>query len=176
MLPHIKNEYQMRYVNYYLSIISILLFTQANSQDFELHGTLVDFEDNTKIIINPFLDNMDVDMDDETILLLKDGKFEFKRQLEKPTKYSLRVRPIEQDNIVEFEHLTFWAENTPMILNGMKGEVFQSVISGSIIQEQYYEYVSSVASSVNRLKQITDSVKTLTVICILILNILTFNV
>lgn len=149
----------MRYVNYYLSIILILLFTQANSQGFELHGTLVGFEDNTKIIINPYLDNMDIDMENETILLLKDGKFKFKRQLEKPTKYSLRVPPIEQDNIVEFEYLNFWAENKSMTLTGTKGQIFQSKISGSQIQDQYYDLILSIAQLTNERKHIADSVK-----------------
>ena len=97
-----------------------LVFSNAYSQDFVLKGRLLGFEDGTRIILNPFLDNMDLDRDNETLLLLKDGKFEFSRHLDKPTRFSLRVRPKDLDNIVEFEQLTFWSENAPMTLNGKK--------------------------------------------------------
>jgi hypothetical protein len=115
----------------------MLVFNNVKSQDFSLAGKLIGFKDSTKIILNPYLDNMDIDKDNETLLLLKDGKFEFSKHLDKPIKFSLRVRPQNQDNIVEYEQLTFWAENVSMTLTGTKGQVFQSMISGSAIQDQY---------------------------------------
>jgi thiol-disulfide isomerase/thioredoxin len=47
-----------------------------------------------------------------------------------------------------------------MTLTGTKGQVFQSKISGSVIQDQYFEYIISVAKLQNEVKQILDSVKT----------------
>lgn len=149
----------MRQFHYFL-IISLLSFNKVSSQDLFLKGELTGFENDTKIIINPYLNNMDISMDDETIILLKEGRFEFSRQLDRPTKFSLRVRPQNQDNIVAFEQLTFWAENAPMTLTGTKGQVFQSKISGSVIQDQYFEYILGVAKLENEAKQILDSVKT----------------
>ena len=145
---------------YYFLIISMLVFNNVKSQDFSLAGKLIGFKDSTKIILNPYLDNMDIDMANETLLLLKDGKFEFSKHLDKPIKFSLRVRPQNQDNIVEYEQLTFWAENVSMTLTGTKGQVFQSKISGSAIQDQYFEYINRVAKLENEVKQIIDSVKT----------------
>lgn len=141
-------------------IVSLFVFSNIIAQDFTLSGKLIGFEDNTRIILNPYLDNMDIDMDNEKLILLKDGKFEFTTNINKPTKYSLRVRPVEQDNVAEFENLFFWAENTSMKLEGEKGQVFQANISGSKIQKEYYEYTSSTVQYKNRMKQIKDSVQT----------------
>ena len=153
----------MRHINYFL-IIFLLIIQKAHSQDLLLRGKLSGFEDGTKIILNPLLDNIDMDMDNETILFLKDGKFEFTKHLDKPTKFSLRVRPRNLENIVEFEWSFFWAENVPMSLTGTKGQILQSSISGSKIQDQYFEYVASVAKLENLVKQIADSVKTLPIL------------
>lgn len=142
-------------------ILLFFVFSAASAQDFVLKGELSGFDDGTRIILNPFLDNMDVDMDNETQLVLKDGKFEFSQHLDKPTKFSLRVRPKDPDNIVEFEELMFWSENLPMTLHGAKGKVFQSTVQGSRIQDQYFQYVLSVAELQRMSKQIVDSVKTL---------------
>ena len=150
----------MKHLNYFL-IIFILIIQNANSQDLLLTGKLSGFKDGTKIILNTFLDNMDIDMDHETTLLLKNGEFKFAKHLDKPTKFSLRVRPSNPENIVEYEYLYFWAENTSMSLTGTKGQVFQSLISGSVIQDQYFEYITSVSTLENMIKQIADSVKTL---------------
>lgn len=142
-------------------ILLFLVFDKVCSQDFILKGKLVGFEEGTRILLNPFLENMDIDLDNETSLLLKDGQFEFSRHLDKPTKFSLRVRPKNPDNIVEFEQLSLWAENVPMTLTGTKGQIFQSIIQGSLIQDQYFQFISSVAKLENQTKEIVDSVKTL---------------
>lgn len=135
------------------------MFSQTYAQVFSLQGTLSGFKDSTRIILNPLLDNMDVDMDNETVVLLNNEKFAFTKKLDKPTKYSLRVRPVKRDNYKEFEHMFFWAENTEMKLVGEKGKVFQAEVSGSKIQDQYRELVSEVALPVIRLKQISDTLR-----------------
>ncbi|MBN2394896.1 MAG: AhpC/TSA family protein [Candidatus Atribacteria bacterium] len=148
----------MKHFNFLL--ITAFLYAQiVNSQIFTLKGTLTGFESGTKIIINPLLDNMRVDMDDETVIILKNEKFEFSRILEKPTKFSLRVRPQNPDKIEEYENLMFWVENKSMDLAGKKGQVFQSKITGSSIQEEYYEYILKVAAIENERKAIFDTVK-----------------
>ena len=152
--------YNMKYSNCFI-VVFILIFQNGVSQNLLLKGKLTGFEDGTNIILNPFLDNMDIDRDDEIKLSLKNGEFEFIKHLDKPTKYSLRVRPVNIENLVEYEDLTFWAENTQMSLTGEKGQIFHSMISGSAIQDQYFEYVESVAKLKNMVKQIADSVKTL---------------
>lgn len=146
-----------------LMLIVLVVFTNTTAypQNFSLKGELSGFERGTKIILNPYLDNMDIDRDDETILLLNDGKFEFSRQLDKPTKFSLRVRPQDMDRVEEYEQLTFWAENLTMTLKGKKGQVFEASIQGSLIQDQYFQYVSEIAVLENISKQIIDSVKVL---------------
>jgi peroxiredoxin len=140
-------------------IVFILIIQNVNSQDLLLKGKLDGFEDNTKLIINPYLDNMDIDRVDETVVLLKNGEFEFSKHLDKATKFSIRVRPANLDNIKEYEGLTFWAENKTMTINGKKGQVFQSEVDGSEIQKQYFEYINSIAKLQGIIKQITDSVK-----------------
>lgn len=142
-------------------IVFILIIQNVNSQNLLLKGKLIGFEDGTRIIINPFLDNLDINRDDETELLLNNGEFEFAKHLDKPTKYSIRVRPVKVENLTEYEDLTFWTENTPMTLNGIKGQVFQSEIKGSEIQDQYFEYIKSIFKLQDLVKQIMDSVKTM---------------
>ncbi|MEO7047658.1 MAG: TlpA disulfide reductase family protein [Ferruginibacter sp.] len=119
------------------------------------------FADGTRILINPYLDNMEVNRDDETELSLKNGEFEFSKHMDKPTKYSIRVRPVQMENLAEYEDLTFWAENTPMTLNGVKGQFFQSEINGSEIQDQYFENVKGISKFQDVVKQIIDSIKTM---------------
>jgi peroxiredoxin len=144
-----------------LIIVFIFIIQNLNSQDLLLKGKLDGFEENTKIIINPCRDNMEFDTDDETVISLREGEFEFTRHLYKPTKFSIRVRPANKDNIQEYEGLTFWAENTSMTLNGKKGHVFESDVKGSEIQNQYFEYTSSIARLQSIIKQIADSVRTM---------------
>lgn len=147
----------------HLLILMVLVYTSTMvyPQDFSLKGELLGFEENTQIILNPYLDNMEVDRDDETILLLNDSKFEFSRHLDKPTKFSLRVRPQDMDRVEEYEQLTFWAENLTMTLKGKKGQVFEASIQGSLIQDQYFRYISEIAILERISKQIVDSVKVL---------------
>lgn len=142
-----------------LLLFFTILCVWANAQQFSLHGELKGFEDGTKIIINPFLENMDIDMDNETTLELKDGKFRFEKKLKNPTKYSLRVRPVDDGTTSMFEHLFFWAENTSMELIGEKGQVFNAVVSGSDIQDDYSNYINNIAPIVKAQKQIGDSIR-----------------
>ena len=144
---------------YFLLILTLFVTNNTNSKDFVLKGKLTGFEDGFKIVLNPYLDNMDVDMDNETTLLLKDGCFEFSRHLDKPTKYSLRVRPKNSLKFDDYEDLVFWAENVPMTLTGVKGEIFQAKVSGSSIQDQFYQSVLGVAGLRKIIKQTGDSAK-----------------
>ena len=147
-------------MKYFVGLILLFLVAgKINAQDFVLTGKLQGFEDNTRIILNPYLDNMDIDMDHETILLLKNGAFEFSEHLDRPTKFSLRVRPQNLDDLTGHEDLSFWSENVPMTLTGAKGEIFQSTIKGSLIQDQYFQHVTSIAKYHHQAMQITDSMK-----------------
>ncbi len=148
-------------MKHFISCILLFIFLSphVDAQNFILKGTLKGFEDGTIIIINPFLENMDIDRDDETKILINNGEFEFARQLNKPTKFSVRVRPTDPDKLDEYEDLTFWAENSIMNLNGTKDSFFYSRISGSEIQDHYFEYIQSISETHDLIKQITDSVK-----------------
>ncbi len=150
----------MKYIKYFSIILIILNINQTKAQILNLKGNLIGFEENEKITICPFLDNMDLDFDNEITLYLNNGTFELNRKLDKPTKFSLIVLSEIPNDIVGFESLTFWAENTSMSIHGVKGKIFQSKIIGSKIQDQYYEYIMSVAKLKNERKQIADSVRT----------------
>lgn len=131
--------------------------SHTDSAPFVLTGKLEGFSDGTRIILNPFLDNMDIDMDNETVLYLKDGKFSFSKTLEKTTKFSLRVRPEDPENFSLYEHTVFWAENKPMTMTGKRGQIFEAKFTGSPIQDEYYTYVKEVAPLVAIVKRATDS-------------------
>lgn len=143
-------------------ILALIIFSHAEifGQGFVLIGTLNGFEDNTKLVINSCLPNMEYDMDSTIVVYLQKGKFSIEGNYNKPTKLSLRVHPKDPSNVVDYETMDFWVENKPMILEGTKGSIFQSKISGSVIQEQYEEYIVCVASLSKQIKQIKDSVLT----------------
>ncbi|MFT7157780.1 MAG: hypothetical protein ACI8Q1_002804 [Parvicella sp.] len=61
------------------TLLSFICFSiiQSNtfSQGFILEGVLTGFEDSTILKINPYLNNMDVVMDNEQFIYLKGGRF-----------------------------------------------------------------------------------------------------
>ena len=137
--------------------LSFLVNLNVKSQEFTIKGTLTGVEDGTEIRINPHLENGAVDMDDQTSIILKNGKFEFKRKLNRPTKFSLRTMPkIPPDNPLDFEHCTFWAENNNMTLTGIKGEIELSKVTGSSIQDQYEQMILETAHGIKKSRELEE--------------------
>ncbi|MFT7157779.1 MAG: peroxiredoxin [Parvicella sp.] len=66
--------------------------------------------------------------------------------------------PKNPENIQEFEFTSFWVENKTMFLEGKKGTISHSKISGSVIQDEYGTYISSVGGLRTQMKQIKDSI------------------
>lgn len=142
----------------WLLILSFLITMNGKSQELILKGTLTSVEDGTEIRINPHLENGAVDMDDQTSIILKNGKFEFKRKLNRPTKFSLRTMPkIPPDNPLDFEHCTFWAENNNMTLTGIKREIELSKVTGSSIQNQYEQMIQETAHGVKKSRELEEN-------------------
>jgi thiol-disulfide isomerase/thioredoxin len=145
-----------------LIIASVLYFQQSNAQEkFVLEGKLTGFEPGIKFVISPSLPDMNVDRDRDSTMYLTNGEFKLSGNIKEPTKYSLRAFPkIPPDNPNDYEFLSFWVENKPMVLKGEKGNLQFSDISGSEIQDQYEELmnISKAREKIN--KQIKDSVLT----------------
>ena len=120
-----------------------------------ISGTLTGFKDSTMLKINPYLTNTNIDLENESHVYLKNGKFTLKGNLVGPTKYFLRV---SVTNARDFEFMNFWAENNPMTLNGKKGLLLFSEVHGSKIQDQYEELISITRELEIINKQIKDSV------------------
>lgn len=143
-------------------LTSVLFFQRSNAQDkFVLEGTLIGFEPGIKFVISPSLPNMNVDRDHDSIMYLKNGKFKLTGNIKEPTMYSLRAFPkIPPDNPVDYEFVSFWVENKPMVLKGEKGNLQFSEISGSEIQDEYEELmnVGKTREKINR--HIKDSILT----------------
>ena len=130
----------------------------GKSQEFTLKGTLIGVEDGTEIRINPYLANGAVDIDDQTSIILRNGKFEFKRKLSRPTKFSLRTMPkIPPDNPLDLEFCTFWAENNNMTLTGIKGEIELSKVTGSSIQNQYEKMIQETTHGVKKSRELKEN-------------------
>ncbi len=142
----------------WLLILSFLVTMNGKSQEFTLKGTLTGVEDGTEIMINPYLANGAVDIDDQTSIILRNGKFEFKRKLSRPTKFSLRTMPkIPPDNPLDFEFCTFWAENNNMTLTGIKGEIELSKVTGSSIQNQYEKMIQEITHGVKKSRELEEN-------------------
>ena len=118
-----------------LILFSLLLNGQ---QKFVLKADLKGFSDGTVFKIIPYLDDMNADMDNQKLVRIVDGKFEYEAKLSGPTKFSLQAMPpIPPDDPAEFESVGFWAENKPMTITGEKGKLILADISGSEIQDEY---------------------------------------
>lgn len=138
-------------------IMVFIGFLKAKSQEFVLQGTLSGVEDRTEIRINPHLENGAVDMDDQTSIILKNGRFEFRRRLNRPTKFSLRTMPkIPPDDPLDFEYCVFWAENNNMTLRGIKGQIKLSKVTGSSIQNEYEEMTLEIANSIKKSRELFE--------------------
>ena len=96
-------------------------------------------------------------MDNETTIYLQDGQFRFEGDFKNPAKISLRVRTKAFSNYIEYESTEFWVENKAMLLEGSKGNIFLSKVSGSKIQDEYYEKRLAEAPLMQSFKQIIDS-------------------
>lgn len=148
----------------YLLIIALFLFVQhSNAQEkFVLEGKLTGYDDSILFKILPFLPNGREDRDRETEMYLSNGTFRFTCKIKAPTKFALLAMPkIPPDNPKDFEAVTFWVENRPMTLIGEKGNLFNSRIIGSKIQDENEELIQILAPLEKGRKEIKDSVLTI---------------
>jgi thiol-disulfide isomerase/thioredoxin len=137
---------------------------RANSaapEKFILEGIAKGFEDSTKVKVNVFGQDMSLDLVNETIVYILNGKFVLKGDFEQPTKLSIRFRPKDPENLKDYEEVYIWVENKKMYLEGEKGKMFAAQVKGSWVQDQYAEYVSKIAPFHIERKQIWDSIMTI---------------
>lgn len=135
----------------------LLIVSVAKSQELTLQGILIGVEDGTEIRINPYLENGAVDMDDQTSIFLKNGKFEYTRKLNRPTKFSLRTMPkIPPDNLLDYEFCYFWTENRQMTFKGIKGEILLCKVSGSSIHKQYEKMILEIADNNKKSRELFE--------------------
>lgn len=153
----------MRIHTFTLIIALLLLIKPSNAQEkFNLEGTLTGFEDSINFKICPITPDGRADGDRETFMHLSNGKFNYSCDLKEPTKFALIAYPkIPPDNPIDFEALSFWAENKSMRLTGEKGNLANSQISGSKIQDEYEELTSILAPIEKKIKEIKDSTLTI---------------
>jgi len=129
----------------FITMMVFMGLMNAKSQELILKGTLNGVENGTEIVIRSYNINGGVNMQEETRLLLKEGMFEFKKKLKRPTKFAILTMPkIPPDNPLDFEYCDVWAENTHMTLVGKKGEIFSSMVTGSKIHEEYGKMISEI--------------------------------
>jgi peroxiredoxin len=144
-----------------LIITLFIIVQQSNAQEkFVLEGYVKGYEGKTKLIINKILPNHEADMVNEQVLYMIDGRFKLEGKVNEPTKYSIRIRPENLENVDPrtWEQAAFiWIENKNMFLTGEKGNFRYSHVTGSIIQDQHEESLNYVQFKLKENQRLKDS-------------------
>ncbi|UZR97619.1 DUF4369 domain-containing protein [Chondrinema litorale] len=98
----------------------------------ELEGSVKGYEGKIKLIFNIVGYNHEVDMDNEDVTYMIDGKFRYEKKLEGPTLLSIRIRPEITENFdpQSFESVFIWVDNKKMTLKAEKGNFEYSDVTG----------------------------------------------
>ena len=147
------------FITFMLIVFSIVSITNAQEK-FVLEAEISGLDDNTRLIINPYLPNMNVNMDDETVIYPKNGKFRLEGNYPVPTKICIRFRPENTENLQESEETYFWAENKQMTLKGEKGSLAFANITGSVLQDEYEEMISTGKNLTEETKIVQNALMT----------------
>lgn len=131
----------MKQILYILLILTMLSkVSYAYAQDrFELDGYVKGYEGTVKLIQNFIKPTHEVDMENEKVLEMVDGKFRLEGQLKEPLFISIRIRPeiIEETDYKNFESAFIWIDNKKMTLNGEKGNFKYSNVTGYQRQDEH---------------------------------------
>jgi peroxiredoxin len=134
----------------------------AGQTRFVLNGVIKGYEDSTRIIINKVMvkEGEEALTPDQTLFLI-DQKFSFSDDISATTRFSVRVRPkdIQDMDFTKYENVSFWAENKPMSLVAEKGSVAFADVSGSAIQDEFEKFVSLEKEKAGRNKRLIDSLR-----------------
>lgn len=151
----------MKIRTYTLITALFLIIQQSNAQEkFVLEGYVKGYEAKTKLIINKILPNHEADMVNEQVLYMIDGRFKLEGKVNEPTKYSIRIRPENLENVDPrtWEQASFiWVENKNMFLTGEKGNFRYSHVTGSVIQDQHEESLKYVQFKLKENQRLKDS-------------------
>lgn len=145
------------------TLITALFFItqQSNAQEkFVLEGYVKGYEGRTKLIINKILSNHEADMVNEQVHYMIDGRFKLEGKVNEPTKYSIRIKPENLENVDPgtWEQAAFiWIENKNMFLTGEKGNFRYSHVTGSVIQDQYEESLKYAQVKLKENQRLKDS-------------------
>ncbi len=122
-----------------LLLYPLLLCSTVVAQDkLELDGFVEGYDGKVKLILNVIKPNHEVDMENEEVLYMIDGKFRIEMKLEEPTLLSIRIRPeITGDfDPRSFESAFIWVDNKKMTLIGEKGNFEYSNVTGYSRQDE----------------------------------------
>ncbi|HEY4788731.1 MAG TPA: TlpA disulfide reductase family protein [Bacteroidales bacterium] len=136
---------------YWMSLFLLIGITAVAQDGFVLTGYVKGYEGKTKLIINKILPTHDVDMVNEEIIYMMDGKFKWVGKVDGPTQYSIRIRPdnIPESNPIRGEDMSVFVENKTMVLTGEKGSFkYSHVTGGSPIQDQLEEWQNFIKSKI----------------------------
>jgi peroxiredoxin len=99
-------------------------------------------------------------MVNEQVLYMIDGRFKLEGEVNEPTKYSIRIRPENLENVdprTLEQAAVIWIENKNMFLTGVKGNFRYSHVTGSVIQDQNEESLKYPQVKLEENQRLKDS-------------------
>jgi peroxiredoxin len=131
----------------FLTISIVLSCSEPNEKNFKISGTLSGLDEG-ELILQKRGDDGYYDID---TAILKEGKFEFVMAMQQPEAFYLKID--------EKRPLVFLAGDDDIIINADIENLKEASISGSIAQDQYNDYKSSVAEFDERSDKLYDVYK-----------------
>ena len=144
----------------YLLLLFTMLSKVSYAQDkFELDGYVKGYKGKVKLILNYIKPSHEVDMKNEQVLEMVDGRFKLEGQLKEPSLLSIRIRPevIEESDYDNFESTFIWIDNKKMTLNGEKGNFKYCNVTGYQRQDENEKSLLYIRKMLKNRESVIDS-------------------
>lgn len=141
-------------------ILILITFSISTAQDrFVLDGLVEGYEGKVKLILNQVKSNHEVDMENEQVVYMVDGRFRIEGEVTEPTLLSIRIRPEITENFDprSLESAFIWIDNQHMTLYGERGNFHYCDVSGYSLQDENEKSKTYVRNNLNDFRSKIDS-------------------
>jgi peroxiredoxin len=151
----------MKFFPLFLLTVTSLTSISTAQEKFALDGHVTGYPGTVRLILNLIGVDHQVDMVNEQIVYMIDGKFQLAGDFPEPQLLSIRIRPdVDAGSTVPtFDFAFIWIENKSMKLRGEKGNFKNAHVEGSTIQDENERLQSFVNNQVKSFSRELDSLK-----------------
>ncbi len=154
----------MKQTTFFFVFIFLFFFYKPSvaQNKFVLDGYVKGYDGKVKLILNFVKPNHEVDMENEQVLYMVDGRFRIEGQFSAPALLSIRIRPETIDiNPRSFEFAFIWVDNKKMTLYGEKGNFEFCDVTGYYRQDENEKSNAYTRDKLNDYQRIIDSLSNL---------------